>query len=86
MKRMRLHTFGTPSRLLVWLALVVSILVMNGTPASAHTGFESSSPGDGDIVNEPLDELSLTFSGEAMPAGDGFVVLDPGGSVRVPTT
>lgn len=81
---MRLHTFGTPSRLLVWLALVVSILVMNGTPASAHTGFESSSPGDGDIVNEPLDELSLTFSGEAMPAGDGFVVLDPGGSVRVP--
>ncbi|MFT5202725.1 MAG: copper transport protein [Candidatus Aldehydirespiratoraceae bacterium] len=64
--------------------LVASWLLVTALPAAAHTGFESSSPADGDTIVEPVFEISLTFSGEATPAGDGFVVLDPAGVTRIP--
>jgi copper transport protein len=64
--------------------LVASLLLVTASPAVAHTGFESSSPADGDTVVDPVFEISLTFSGEATPAGDGFVVLDPAGVTRIP--
>lgn len=54
-------------------------------PASAHTGFESSDPADGSTVDTPLEVITLVFSGEAEPTGDGFEVLDPNGELRVPT-
>lgn len=81
---MRLHTQGTPVRMSLWLAVVFSTLLMLVSPVSAHTGFESSSPGDSAIIDTPLSTITLTFSGEATPAGEGFVVLDPTGAVRVP--
>jgi copper transport protein len=69
-----------------WLfgALVAGLLILVASPAFAHTGFESSSPAEGDVVDQPVFEISLTFSGEASPVGDGFVILDPAGVVRVP--
>ncbi len=64
--------------------LAVFVVTISAPPAGAHTGFESSSPAEGDVVNEPVSEIALTFSGEATPAGEGFVVLDPTGTVREP--
>lgn len=65
-------------------ALLVALVVLlsAASPASAHTGFESSNPGDGQTIDQPVAEISLTFSGEATPAGEGFVVLDPSGIIR----
>ena len=69
-----------------WAALLVVLVVLLSAapPASAHTGFESSNPRDGQTTDQPVAEISLTFSGEATPAGEGFVVLDPSGQIREP--
>lgn len=68
-------------------AALSSILVLVGAgPASAHTGFESSDPVDGTTVEVAVDEVTIAFSGAAEPAGEGFVVLDPLGTVRTPDT
>ncbi len=67
-----------------WLAAVVFAVLAGSSPAAAHTGFESSSPGDGDVIDAPVDEITVTFTGEAAPAGEGFVVLDPTGVVLKP--
>ena len=66
------------------LLLVPVVLLSAAPPASAHTGFESSTPSDGQTIDEPVAEISLHFSGEATPAGEGFVVLDPSGQIREP--
>ncbi len=72
-------------RRLVLLALLLGVAVVIATPpASAHTGFESSQPADGERSDLPVAEIVLTFSGPADPAGEGFVVLDPSGAVRSP--
>ncbi len=68
----------------VAVLLAMFALTFGASPAGAHTGFESSSPNDGDVVDEPVSEIALTFSGEATPSGEGFVVLDPTGTVREP--
>ena len=81
MERVRLPTRiqGIAGALIIILAIVFS-----AGPAAAHTGFESASPGDGDVVSEPVTEIILTFVGEAAPAGDGFVALDADGMLREP--
>lgn len=71
-------------RFIVILALATSLLVLMATPAAAHTEFASSSPADGETIREPVSEISLTYAGEASPAGEGFVVLDSEGAVRLP--
>lgn len=67
-----------------FLGFVFLALVVTAKPVSAHTGFESSSPADGSVIDEPVSEITLTFTGEAIPAGDGFVVFDPSGTIRQP--
>ncbi|MFT4989865.1 MAG: copper transport protein [Acidimicrobiales bacterium] len=69
-----------------WAALLVALVVLLGTasPVSAHTGFESSNPSDGQTIDQPVTEISLSFSGQATPAGEGFVALDPSGQIRTP--
>ncbi len=59
-------------------------MLVLATPAAAHTAFESSSPVDGATIDEPVTQISLTFTAVAMPAGEGFVILDPAGNVREP--
>ncbi len=71
-------------RSLFTTVLVVFVLVFAAGPAAAHTGFESSEPADGDVVDGPVDEIIISFSGESQPAGEGFVVLDSSGVVRAP--
>lgn len=58
--------------------------LLPASPALAHTGFETSDPGDGSTVAADVSEVVLSFSGAAEPAGEGFVVLDPSGTLRTP--
>lgn len=69
-------------------ALAVIVLVVAGwsTAAGAHTGFESSDPAKGVVLDAPVRAITLRFSGAAEPAGDGFVVLDPVLGRRAPTS
>ena len=66
--------------------LIVGLMWALAGPAAAHTGFESSDPADGTSVDQPITQLVLRFSGPADQAGDGFVILDPSGTTRTPTT
>ncbi len=68
----------------VAVLIAIFMIVFSANPAAAHTGFESSSPAEGARVDAPVTEITLTFSGEAMPAGTGFIVLDPAGRLREP--
>lgn len=74
--RIRLIVAG----LLALLSLLIAI------PAAAHTGFESSDPADGTVVDAGLDLITIMFTNTAKPSGEGFVVLDPDLGVREPTT
>lgn len=71
-------------RLLAAVMVVITLVVTSGSPAFAHTGFESSSPSDGETVDGPISEISLVFTGDASPAGEGFVILGVDGIVRIP--
>lgn len=79
--------FAAPRLVQRWwaaLLVVLAVVLSTASPASAHTGFESSNPGDGQTIDQPVTQISLSFSGEATPAGEGFVVLDPSGQIREP--
>ena len=74
----------TKAQSLTGFLIAVLAIALSAAPAAAHTGFEASSPGDGEVVAESVSEITLTFTGEASPAGEGFVVLDPDGTIREP--
>ena len=79
---------GGPRPLAVLVGLVVALIgiVVGAGTASAHTSFESSTPANGAELAEPVDEILIAFTNPASEAGDGFVVLDPSGQVRAPTS
>jgi copper transport protein len=64
---------------------VFTLLVGFAGPVDAHTGFDSSDPADGDIVDVPVEVVTIVFTGPATPVGDGFVALDPDGQLRSPS-
>lgn len=66
--------------------LLLGWALIFAAPAGAHTGFESSDPADGATVDQPVGQVTITFSGPAEPAGDGFQVLDGSGEVRTPSS
>ncbi len=73
------------------LVAVVGLMValfgvgISAGTVSAHTSFDSSMPANGAVLAEPVDEILIAFTNPATEAGDGFVVLDPSGQVRVPS-
>lgn len=67
---------------LVALLVVVTMLVPS---AAAHTGFESSDPADGTMLDGPVEVVTLVFTAEAEPTGAGFEILDPSGELRQPS-
>ena len=71
--------------LLAVLIVLTVLLVTPGTVA-AHTGFESSSPSNGEMVDQPVEVVTIVFTGDATPVGEEFVALDPSGQVRVATS
>jgi len=70
------------------VAAVLSVLGLatGASTVSAHTSFTGSTPANGSTVAEPVSEILIEFTNPATEAGDGFVVLDPTGRVREPST
>ncbi len=70
------------------LAVVLSVLgvATGGSTVSAHTSFAGSTPSNGSTVVEPVGEILIEFTNPSTEAGDGFVVLDPTGQIREPST
>lgn len=71
---------------LVLALLTVAASLFVPATASAHTGFESSSPENGATVDAPVDVITITFTGEATPFGDGFVALNANGAIQEPVS
>lgn len=67
------------------VAALLGFSIGSGT-ASAHTDFVSSTPANGAVLAEPVGEILIAFTNPAVEAGDGFVVLDPSGQVRAPSS
>ncbi len=74
-------TARTAAQMLV-AALVISMaLVGLATPAAAHVDLLETAPADQAILDAPVDEVLLEFSGEVELAGDGIEVIDEAGDV-----
>ena len=65
---------------------VALTIVATGSPAAAHTAFESSDPPDGATIEGDINSITISYSGQATPAGEGFVVHEPTGDERTPDT
>jgi copper transport protein len=68
----------------VVFVLAMAAIWLTAPAANAHTDFESSDPTDGVTLDEPVSQITIVFTGEAQPSGEGFVVLDPSGELRTP--
>ncbi len=76
-----------PLRLLiVSTAALLAVLFVPADVAMAHTSFVSSSPSEGQTSAEPVDSITIEFSGVSEPSDDGFTVLLPDGQLRIPTS
>lgn len=60
-------------------ALAALLLVLGGGPAAAHTGLQSSTPGDGEILTAAPDAISLTFSSAVASEFAQVAVTGPDG-------
>ncbi len=71
---------------LAFVGVCLAVLATFGWPASvsAHTDFEASDPSDGATVDGPLSSVTVEFTNPAVESGDGFELLEPDGTVRVP--
>jgi copper transport protein len=70
------------------IAVVLSALgiATGASTVSAHTSFAGSTPANGSTVAAPVSEILIEFTNPSTEAGDGFVVLDPTGRIREPST
>jgi len=77
--------FGrTVARVVMAVIAALSVLLVTGQSVSAHIDFESSTPADGEVIEAPVSEIIIRFTGQATPVGDEFTVLHPSGTVREP--
>lgn len=75
-------------RIAVMIGVLVALagIVLDAATASAHTGFESSTPAEGGVIDEPVELVTIVFTGEATPVGDEFVALTADGVVQKPAS
>lgn len=66
------------------IAAALAIVGALASPASAHTGLQSSDPGDGAVVEGPIAAVSLDFSGTPTALDDGIIVADAAGNSHLP--
>ncbi len=71
---------------LIGIVLAALGIATGASPVSAHTSFVGSTPTNGSTVAEPVSEILIEFTNPSTEAGDGFVVLDPAGQIREPST
>lgn len=64
----------------------VAGLAVGGETVRAHTDFAGSTPSAGDVIADPVEVVTLSFTGAAEETGDGFVVLDASGQIRRPSS
>lgn len=55
---------------------IAALFVLTAPPALAHVELASSFPESGDLVRSPVDEITLSFTADAAPAGDGILLYD----------
>lgn len=72
------HLFAPAAGLLIWLIGTFAFPMTVG----AHTGFGSSTPSSGSTIEEPVDLVTIVFTGESTPVGDEFIALTPEGLVQ----
>ena len=70
----------------VFAAVFTAVLVtlVGAAPVSAHTDFAGSEPADSAVVDGPVSTVTVDFTNPAIESGDGFQLLEPDGTVRVP--
>lgn len=68
------------------MAALLAVLIVPAGIARAHTSFVSSSPAEGQTLSDPVDMITIVFSGVSEPAAEGFSVLLPDGQLRTPTS
>ena len=81
----------------VYAVLLICVgLALVASPASAHTELVGGSPGPGEVLQTPVNEVTLTFASDLLAEGSQVLVRDPqgaeqaravavsGASVRVP--
>ncbi len=66
------------------LAIAIVAVLALAPNAHAHTAFESSDPSDGATIERLVNSITVTFTGAAEPAGEGFQVLAPDGRILSP--
>ena len=68
------------------IGLLIALVgtVINPATASAHTGFQSSTPAEGVSISEPVDLVTIVFTGAATPVGEEFIALTPAGVLQAP--
>ena len=76
-------SFASRMAAAIGVLVVAAGLVLVPATASAHTGFQSSTPSEGAAMDEPVSLVTIVFTGEANPVGDQFVALTPDGVVQV---
>ena len=64
--------------------LWVPALLLLATPALAHTEFESSTPANQEVVDDPVSDITVKFTLPVTIVGNGFEVLDPRGNIISP--
>jgi copper transport protein len=63
-------------RLGAWVAGIAALFVLTAPPALAHVDLATSFPESGDLVRFPVDEITLLFTADAAPAGDGILLYN----------
>jgi methionine-rich copper-binding protein CopC len=71
---------------IIAVLLALGLSLVGAGRASAHTGFESSTPTDGAAIDEAVELVTIVFTGEANPVGDKFVALTAAGVLQEPTS
>ena len=72
-------------RLLATLVCAIgAVVAAAGGSVAAHTELDFTLPADGTTVGEPVSEISVGFTEPVTLVGNGFEVLDPGGTVIEP--
>ena len=72
--------------LLATIVVCVVALLGFARPAAAHTSFVASDPADGSIIDGPVSDIVIQFTGVSEEAGEGFVALDSAGQLRRPSS